>query len=144
MREIRRELEIAAPAPRVWQVLTDFSSYPEWNPFMRSIEGDIAEGARIRVRIEPPGGRGVSIKPTVLVVEPERELRWIGRLLVPGVFDGVHSLRIDPIDEGRSRFTQAERFSGLTVGAFGSLLTRTAAGFERMNAALKVRAEERS
>ena len=80
-------------------------------------------------------------KPTVLVVEPERELRWIGRLLLPGIFEGEHSLRIDPIDERRSRFTQAERFSGLAVGAFGSLLKRTARGFERMNAALKERSE---
>ena len=141
MREIRREIEIEASVPDVWAVLTDFGSYSEWNPFVPNIEGDLAEGARLRVRIEPPGGRGLMIKPTVLLVEPEREIRWIGRLLLPGIFDGEHRLRLDPIDERRSRFTQSERFSGLIVGAFGGLLDRTTFGFERMNAALKDRAE---
>ena len=55
-----------------------------------------------------------------------------------------HSLQIEPLDEGRrSRFVQAERFSGLLVGAFKSTLDKTEAGFEQMNAALKERAERR-
>jgi hypothetical protein len=141
MREIRREIEIDAPASAVWAVVTDFGSYPDWNPFIRTIKGDLRQGTRLKVQIEPPGGRAMVFKPTVVLVEPERELRWIGRVLVPGIFDGQHSLRIDPIDEGRSRFTQAERIGGLTVGAFGGLLRKTAVGFEKMNAALKARAE---
>lgn len=141
MREIRKTIEIEASVSQVWVVLTDFGSYPAWNPFMRAIEGDLAEGARLSVRIEPPGGRELRIKPTVLVVEPERELRWIGRLLLPGIFDGEHRLSLEVIDQERSRFTQAERFTGITVGAFASLLNRTSLGFERMNAALKLRSE---
>ncbi len=33
MKEIHTEIEINAPAGKVWRVLTDFPSYPEWNPF---------------------------------------------------------------------------------------------------------------
>ena len=32
--------EIEAPAERVWHILTDFARYPEWNPFIRCIEGE--------------------------------------------------------------------------------------------------------
>ena len=39
MKELRREVEIAAPAERVWSVLVDFDAYPDWNPFIRSIQG---------------------------------------------------------------------------------------------------------
>jgi hypothetical protein len=143
MRELRREIDIEAPPAAVWAVLTDTRSYPEWNPFMPRLLGELREGAKLEVRIEPPGGRAMTFKPTVLAVEPERELRWLGRLLVPGLFDGEHILRIEPLDQAGSRFTQAERFSGILVGLFKGTLDKTELGFEQMNAALKTRAERR-
>ena len=78
MREVRAEIEIAAPPERVWQVLSDFGAYSEWNPFIRSIVDDAEVGSRLSVRIEPPGARGMNFKPTV-----RAELRWLGRLFVP-------------------------------------------------------------
>jgi hypothetical protein len=89
MRELRTEIEIAAPPERVWQVLSDFDAYSEWNPFIRSIVGDAEVGSRLSVRLEPPGARGMTFKPTVRAVAPPRELRWLGRLFVPGLFDGA-------------------------------------------------------
>ena len=144
MRELRREIEIDAPPERVWAVVSDLVAYPEWNPFIRRIGGELREGARLEVRIEPPGGRAMTFKPTVRAVEANRELRWLGRLLLPGVFDGEHSLRIEPLDGGRSRFIQSERFSGLLVGLFGGTLAKTEAGFEQMNTALRARVEDAS
>ncbi len=141
MKELRTEIEIEATAGRVWEILTDFDSYPEWNPFIRSVTGEAELGAHLDVRIEPPGGREMGFKPTVLEAEPERELRWLGRLLVPGVFDGEHSFRIEPADDTHVRFLQAERFSGVLVPLFGKTLARTERGFGEMNEALKARAE---
>ena len=141
VRELRREIEIDAPPERVWAVVSDFAAYPEWNPFIRRIGGELREGARLEVRIEPPDTRAMTFKPTVRAVEANRELRWLGRLLLPGVFDGEHSLRIEPLDSGRSRFIQSERFTGLLVGLLGGTLSKTEAGFEQMNTALKARAE---
>jgi hypothetical protein len=143
VRALRTEIEIQAPTARVWEVLTDFGSYPDWNPFIRSISGKPREGARLEARIQPPGGRAMTFKPTVLAVTPERELRWLGRLLVPGLFDGEHSFRLEPAGEGRVRFVQSERFGGLLVPLFGKTLEKTERGFEAMNAALKERAESR-
>lgn len=143
MRELRREIEIDASPERVWAVVTDFAAYPEWNPFIRSISGELHEGAKLEVRIEPPGARATTFKPTVRAVEANRELRWLGRLL-PGLFDGEHSLRIEPLDGGRSRFVQSERFTGLLVGLVKGTLAKTEVGFEQMNAALKARVEQAS
>jgi hypothetical protein len=128
----------------VWAAVTDFAAYPEWNPFIRQISGELREGARLEVRIEPPGARATRFKPTVRAVEPNRELRWLGRLLVPGIFDGEHSLRVEPLAGGRSRFIQSERFSGLLVGLVKGTLAKTEAGFGQMNAALKARIEQAS
>jgi hypothetical protein len=143
MRELRREIDIEAPPAAVWAVLTDTRSYSEWNPFMARFSGELREGAKLEVRIEPPGGRAMTFKPTVLCVEPDRELRWRGRLLLPGVFDGEHILHIEPLDQNRSRFTQAERFSGILVRLFRSTLDKTELGFEQMNSALRARVEGR-
>lgn len=141
MRELEAEVEIDAPPERVWEVLTDFASYPDWNPFIRSIEGEPRAGSRLNVRIEPPGARGMTFRPTVLAAEPARELRWLGRLFVPGLVDGEHRLALEPLEGGRSRFIQSERFSGLLVGLVTGTLAATERGFEQMNGALKRRVE---
>jgi hypothetical protein len=144
MRELSREIEIHAPPERVWSVVTDFAAYPDWNPFIRRISGELHEGARLEVRIEPPGARGTTFKPTVRAVAANRELRWLGRLLLPGIFEGEHSLRIEPLDLGRSRFVQSERFTGILVGLVKGTLAKTEVGFEQMNTALKERVEQRA
>jgi hypothetical protein len=141
MRELRREIDIDAPPSAVWAVLVNTGSYPDWNPFIRRVSGDLRRGAKLGVRIEPPGRRGMTFKPTVLNLENERELRWLGHFLLPGLFDGEHIFRIEALGEGRTRFTQAERFSGILVRAFRTTLDKTELGFEHMNTALKAQAE---
>ena len=142
MKELHSEIEIYAPAERVWQLLTDFPSYPQWNPFIRRISGEPTPRERLEVRIEPPGGRGMTFRPTVLSAEPKRELRWLGHLLVAGLFDGEHTLAIQPLEENRVRFIQGETFGGLLVPLFARSLDKsTQRGFEEMNSALKERAE---
>jgi len=142
MKELHTEIEIDAPAERVWRLLTDFASYPRWNPFIRTISGRPIPGERLEVRLEPPGGRRMTFKPEVLEAEPERTLRWLGHLMVPGLFDGEHSFTIEPLAEDRVRFVQREAFKGLLVPLFArGLEANTRRGFEQMNGALKERAE---
>lgn len=140
-RHIETDIEINAPARRVWALLTDFARMPSWNPFIKSISGNLTQGARLAVHIAPPGSSGMHFKPTVISVRPEYELRWLGHLLVPGIFDGEHYFLLEPIGENRTRLTQGEKFSGLLVGLLGSALAATSAGFRAMNAALKQQAE---
>ena len=72
MRELRAEIEIAAPPERVWQVLRDFDAYPEWNPFMRSIVGD-AEVGVAAARSDPAARRPwITYRPKVRAVAPPR------------------------------------------------------------------------
>ncbi|WP_436344650.1 SRPBCC family protein [Natronorubrum sp. FCH18a] len=100
MNQIEVFEEIDAPPEVVWDVLLEFESYPEWNPFVRTIEGIPREGERLRVRIDPPNSRGMTFKPEVVAVEENRRLAWLGRLVVPFAFDGYHELHLEPIDGG--------------------------------------------
>ena len=143
MKELHTEIEIQASDKRVWQLLTDFASFPEWNPFIRQAKGEVKVGARLEVHIQPSGASGMTFKPVVLKVEPNRELRWIGRLLMPGLFDGEHIFTIETLDTNRVRFTQREVFTGLLVPLFARSLDKdTRRGFEEMNQALKSQAEK--
>ena len=81
--------------------------------------------------------RTMRMRPTVLVAEPGRELRWLGHLFVPGLFDGEHRFEIHDSGHGRVRFVQRERFRGLLVPFLRSMIqVDTLAMFERVNEAL--------
>jgi hypothetical protein len=140
-RRIETSIEIDAPAGRVWSILTDFAAMASWNPFIRSISGALTVGSKLSVHIAPPGKGGMRFKPTVLAVEPERELRWRGQLLLPGIFDGEHYFLLGSVGPDRTRLTHGEKFSGMLVGMFGGTLAATENGFRAMNVALKQRAE---
>lgn len=143
MKQIHTEIEVDSSPELVWQVLTDFGAFANWNPFMPSVEGEAKSGAHLKGRLQPPDGKGMTFKPTVLRAEPNQELRWLRRLFIPGLFDGEHFFLIEPLGEGRTRFVQGEKFTGLLVPLLAkSLDNNTKRGFEEMNHALKARAEE--
>src|SRR5918995_5824563 len=142
MKELHSQIEIEDPAERVLQVLTDFAAYPEWNPFIRRVSGRPEVDEQLVVRMRPSGTRGMTFRPTVLKVEPNRQLRWLGHLLMPGLFDGEHIFEIEELGEDRVLFVQREVFKGLLVPLLARSLDRdTQRGFEEMNRALRKRAE---
>ena len=139
---IETEIEIGASAEQVWSVLSDFNSYSEWNPFIRSAIGQPIQGERLRITIQPSDAKPMRFSPKILVSEPGRELRWLGRLVAPGVFDGEHCFTIEKLSDRKVRFGQSERFNGFLVALLRGTLERdTKRGFEEMNRALKARSE---
>lgn len=141
MKEIRTEIDIGASPLRVWQVLTDFASYPDWNTFIRKVEGEPVEGAKLRIHITTPAGVNREYSPKVTKVVAERELRWLGKM--PGLLSGEHIFAIEPAGDQRAHLVHREMFGGLLTSFFGSSLDNDIKnGFEEMNKALKKRAEE--
>lgn len=144
-RRIATEIEIEAPPAEVWRVFRDFSSWPDWNPFIISLEGEPEIGERLQVELRSPSGRQMRFRPRVLVWEPDRALIWKGRLLFQGLFDGKHRFEVESTGENHTRFIHAEEFSGLLVPLlWNSIEDDTRAGFKAMNEALKKRVEGRT
>jgi hypothetical protein len=141
--ELRAEIEVDAPPAAVWNVLMDFAAYPEWNPFITSIEGDQGIGATLKARLQPVGARGITMTPKVTVHEPGTAFGWLGRLGVPHIFDGAHRFTLESLDGGRrTRLVQSESFQGILLPFVrGKILPGTLKGFEAMNRALAARAE---
>ncbi len=140
--EIQADVEIERSANEVWGVLSDFPAYPDWNPFITEISGELGPGWRLEVTIQPPGGEAMDFNPTVTEVMPGRRFAWLGQLSLPRMFDGAHYFAVEDLGNGRSRFTQREEFRGVLVPFLRPKLDgQTLDGFKQMNAALKARAE---
>jgi hypothetical protein len=142
--QLSSRIEIEARADEVWSVLTDFRSYSEWNPSIFTSEGEARVGARLTNQMRKEGGGSITLRPRVLVADPRRELRWLGHLFVPGIFDGDHRFLIEEVGAGRVRLTQAEKLSGVLVPFMPGVRKSTTAGFVAMNSALKERTEARA
>lgn len=135
--EIKTEIIINAKPSVVWEVFTDFQSYPQWNPFVKSLTGEVKEGNQIKIELP-----GMNFKPVVLTLEENKELTWLGHLWFKGLFDGEHSFQLTDNGDGTTKFEQSEIFSGILLPLFKkNLLTTTKDGFEAMNKELKARVE---
>ncbi|HEX2156760.1 MAG TPA: SRPBCC domain-containing protein, partial [Actinomycetes bacterium] len=108
-RTLQAEIEIQASAEQVWEALTDFAAYRDWNPFIVQASGTARPGHRLELRMRL-NDRTMTFRPQVLEADPGRKLRWLGRLLMPGLFDGEHSFTIQPTGPGRVRLIQQEVF----------------------------------
>lgn len=143
MEHIETSIAIDAPAARVWEILTDFPAYPAWNPFVRAISGNPVVGSRLSITVQPDGGKAMSFHPQLLRFQENAELRWRGRVLLPGLFDGEHYFQLTEHSPGQVRLVHGETFSGILVPLFfrGPMKDGTRRGFEALNRALKQRAE---
>jgi hypothetical protein len=143
MKQLHTEIQIDAPAEVVWEILLDFRSYPAWNPFVRSITGAARTGSSLSVVLQLPGRRPTTMHPKVIRILGGRELRWKGKLLMPGIFDGEHWFMIYPLGADKVRFVQGEAFGGVLMPVIYPMIRKiTRSGFEGMNRALKERAEQ--
>ena len=106
-------IEIDASTERVWRVLTDFASYPEWNPMIRRASGELRPGARLKIRFEPEGSRGRIFRPKLLVVDANRELRWLGWPRFPKLFDTEHYWILDEKPGGKTHLLHGTVVYGL-------------------------------
>jgi hypothetical protein len=134
-------VDIAATPEQVWAVLADLDGYHEWNPFIQAASGQLAEGETLTLRMVPAQGRAMTFRPRVLAVQPGVLLRWIGRLIMPGIFDGTHQFALEGRD-GRTRVTQSETFRGVLIPFTSKTISQTEADFRSLNQALKQRVEQ--
>ena len=145
MKKIQTEIIVDASPDHIWQMLTDFTKYPNWNPFIKEINGRAHQGEHLKVRIHPPDGKAMSFAPQLIKVVPKRELRWLGHLWIKGLFDGEHYFKLIPLPDGQTKLIHGEAFRGLLSGLILSQIReKTRRGFIAMNHALKKACESKN
>ena len=104
------KVNIQAKADVVWKILTDAEGFPRWNSTVTRIEGQIAEGQRIRLFVP---GTDRSFTPTISDFVPNQRMVWTGGF--SPVFKGVRVFALTSNGDDSTNFAMEERFSGLML-----------------------------
>ncbi len=140
---IRTEVDIDAPAQRVWTILLNFSSYAMWNPSIRAMRGRAERGAPLELDVPLlPNGGCVHVHATLTELDSPRRLCWIGVLLTPKLFCGDHQITLQPLSPDSVRLVQQETFSGLLLPLLAPWLRRRVQRlYDQTSVAVKGRSE---
>ena len=132
-KEIKTSIIIQATPEKVWSIFSNFKNYPNWNPFLTLIEGNLRKGNKIKII-----AGGMKFNPVVLSHIKEKELIWVGRLFFKGLFDGEHKFEFIDNLNGSTTFKHEEKFQGVLVGLFSKKIdNEVKPGFIEMNKKLK-------
>ncbi|MCH2186216.1 SRPBCC domain-containing protein [Myxococcota bacterium] len=142
MIEIDESYEVRASAEVLWQVITDFDRYPEWNPFVISCSAELREGQPIDMRVQLFKRFAQPQRERILEVSPGSTFRYG---LAPGRFGALSSVRSHVVraqDPNHSHYQSHFQLTGwmapLTQVWLGGRLEQ---GFHSMTRALVARAE---
>ena len=141
-RTINEWIEIDATPEEIWNVLLDFESWKEWNPFIPLVEGNLEVGEYLRIKVTPPDMKPMIFKPEVFEVKPNEKILWGGSFLKI-LYRGDHAFILEPLTDGKTRFRQIERFNGPIVLFMSAMIKKTELGYQQMNLALKKEVEKR-
>lgn len=142
-KEIHTEININEHVAKVWELLTDFHNFELWNPFIRKIEGTPTIGTKIKIHISTSRGKKRIYQPKITKLVPSKELRWFGKSMIPGFFNGERIFVLEPLENDHTRFIHKEIFTGILVDLVGNRLDKDLHdSFVSMNEALKKRAEQ--
>ena len=90
MREVRTEINIAAPAAKVWSILTDFGSWQEWNPIVKQANGVASTDSKLSITMCGKDGKqgkdGPKYMPVVTNSDEPKFFRWRAKMLAGFLF----------------------------------------------------------
>jgi len=136
MSEIITQITIDAPRKQVWEVLTNFHRYKDWNPFIRSLKGDFHLEGRMQASIGPPE-KAWKFDVTIVELNRPTTFAWKGSLPL-GLFKGQHYFKLEALNSMQTKLIHGEKFSGLLSWfIFQQIKAETTRGFQKMNEALK-------
>lgn len=134
--ECRVAITIAAPPEKIWALLTDAAGFARWNTTVTSIEGTIALGERVKIRV-PVSERTFSPKVTAFV--PNERMVWSDGMAP--MFKGERTFTLTPRPDGTTDFEMVETFSGLMLPMIKGSLPDFGPVFDQYARDLKKEAE---
>lgn len=142
MRELRTVIQISAPIERVWQVLTDFEKWKDWNPMVNQVSGSASVRSSLKITMcGSDGKKSMQYKATVLEANPPKNFRWRAIMISGFMFTNDRVFELSE-KNGGTELVNAEQFSGLMVPLFwGKMSLFVVPMLEKMNKALKDKLE---
>ena len=145
MREIRTEIEIAAPPTKVWSILTDFDNWKNWNPIVIQASGTASLGSELSVTMRGKDGKDAQkYMPIITNFEEPKFFRWRAKMMAQFLFTNDKVFELEEMGSG-TRLIHKELFSGMMVPLMWSFFDKGVPPMlKSMNDALKSLAEKRS
>lgn len=131
-RETSVSIDIKADAAIVWALLTNAADFPRWNSTVISIEGDIKQGEKIKLKSTLDPKRTFKLK--VKEFEPENKLAW-------GDGKGTRVYTITKNGNASVTFSMTEKIGGLMFPMYAKYIPSFDKSFEQFAADLKKEAE---
>lgn len=137
------EVLIGAPQQLVWEQMTDFKDYPQWNPFVREAHAEFAIGKKIRFLEDMKQFGQHWLEAKFLLIEPHQRIVWKGHFGAPFLFAVRHSFIFEAVSKHQTRFTQIHENSGWLIPylAWRGVYCASYQGYLDYNQALKERCE---
>jgi hypothetical protein len=130
---------IKAPPAAVWSVLTDGAGLTSWPSGIERFEGEIREGAKIKLYSEASPGRAFPLK--VVEIIPNRRMVWKGGMPL-GLFTGVRTYTLT--EEGdHTHFKMREEFTGPLTSMIWRTMPDLGPSFTKFAEGLKATVEGR-
>jgi hypothetical protein len=129
---------IKASPDAIWAILTDAPGYQAWDSGVHRVEGRIAPGEKIKVVSEANPDRTFPVKVTEFT--PGRRMTWSGGMPL-GLFKGVRTFTLAPGDDGTTRFTMREEYTGPLLPLIWRSMPDLGPSFRQFADGLKQRAE---
>ncbi|MDX1415074.1 MAG: SRPBCC domain-containing protein [Candidatus Promineifilaceae bacterium] len=137
MKTYEAAITISSSPKTVWSILSDPSSYPDWDAAMDHVEGKLALGETVKFYTKL-SDRAFPVKVTLF--EPNRKMVLTGGMPF-GLFKSERTHTLTPSEDGHTAFHTKEIFSGILLPLFGRNLPDLTENFESFAAALKKQAE---
>ncbi len=138
-RTICAKLSIDAHPNEIWEVLTQLSDYPTWNPYIVSMEGELKVGSTMQATLADKKGNRSILTPKVKTLENGQRIVMQNRIALGILLTANHVFTLHDNGNGTCTFAQCMECRGLLAGRVN--LDTLKEQFERMNTALKVRVE---
>jgi hypothetical protein len=129
---------IAASPAAVWAVLSDGASWPVWDSGVDAVDGDIALGETVKIRVKAAPGRAFPVKVTTF--EAPRQLRLRGGMPL-GLFKGVRTYDLAQEMDGATTFRMREEYTGPLLPLIWRSMPDLGPSFDRFARGLKQRVE---
>jgi hypothetical protein len=143
---VSHSLDIPLPATSVWQTLTAWDQYPQWNPYLYTVHGEQRPGAELSISLAHEG-KTLQVKPRLTQWRPGASYGWRGRALFYGLHETDHFFSVTATGPHSSRLRQWEEFRGFLPFLMKEKSARQQQlqqSFAQMNAALAARAQSNS
>lgn len=138
MKSFRATTKINCSPNVIWSVLTDATSYSEWATGIHQLEGQIADGAVLKLFTVSKPEQPMTLKVKEFVASKTFTLS--GGLPL-GLFRGNRTFILTPQPDGGTEFVVCEVFTGPLEPILGKMIPDLTPSFEEFAAGLKQKCE---